>query len=97
VFYRVHHKWDVTPDELSVQSTIKQKRGCRAPGAAGHRVPGFPMLEPLALADEIVSVRRELKVIMFPDLQFGEIVNYYFLQQAGFARYAGQTKKQALT
>jgi radical SAM protein with 4Fe4S-binding SPASM domain len=34
-------------------------------------------LDPLALADEIASLRREPKITMFPDLNYTGIVDYY--------------------
>lgn len=77
-FYRIHHQWYVSPNELTAhQSIVNQKLGCRAAGAAGHLVPSSRILNPDTLAGEIETLRCEPKVKMFPDLDYNDILNYY--------------------
>jgi radical SAM protein with 4Fe4S-binding SPASM domain len=77
-FYLLHHLWYITQNELSGhRSTIKQKLGCKVPGAASHLLPGSRIPDPSALADEIASLGSWPKVKMFPNLQYTDIVKYY--------------------
>jgi radical SAM protein with 4Fe4S-binding SPASM domain len=77
-FYRIHHQWFLSPDELSAhQSMIRQKLGCRATGAAGHLLNESRISDPAALAEEIEAIRAEPKVVTFPNLDRNGIINYY--------------------
>jgi radical SAM protein with 4Fe4S-binding SPASM domain len=77
-FYRIHHQWYVSPDELSAhQSLIEQKLGCPAPGAAGHLLQSSRILDPHTLAEEIETIRCQPKIRMFPDMEYKDVVNYY--------------------
>jgi radical SAM protein with 4Fe4S-binding SPASM domain len=77
-FYRMHHLWYVTPNELlGHQSTIAQKLNCCAPGAVSHVIPGSYMFDPTALADEIAHISSFPKVKSFPDLSYTNIIEYY--------------------
>lgn len=77
-YYRLHHLWYVTQNELSKhQSAVRQKIGCGAPGAASHTVPGSIIRDPRRLADEISSLRNWPKVTSFPNLRHADIVAYY--------------------
>ncbi len=77
-FYRLHHLWYVSHNDLAVhQSTIRQKLGCRAPGAAGHVLPASRISDPKAFVDEIMCLSSLPKVTMFPDLPGADLVRYY--------------------
>jgi len=77
-YYRLHHLWYVTQDELSGHmSAIKQKLGCSASGTASHLIPDSFMLDPIRLSDEIMRIRRLPRVKSFPDLSSAKIRQYY--------------------
>jgi radical SAM protein with 4Fe4S-binding SPASM domain len=76
--YIIHHLWYLTHEELSVhQFSVRQVLGCMAPGAAAHVIPSSQVLDPAALAHEIVSLKDWPKVTSFPDLSYHDIVKYY--------------------
>lgn len=77
-FYRLHHLWYITENELSRhQAVVRQKIGCGAPGAASHTVPASLIRDPRSLADEISSLKNWPKVRSFPNLRHADILTYY--------------------
>ncbi len=77
-FYRLHHLWYVSPNELAAhQSAVRHTLGCRASGAASHVLPASRITDPRAFRDEIMCVSSLPKVKMFPDLSSADTVKYY--------------------
>jgi len=77
-FYRLHHLWYVTRKELSMhQSATGKTLGCKATGAGSHLTRLSGSVDPEVLAGEICHLRKNEKVVFFPDLGYEDIVKYY--------------------
>ncbi len=77
-FYRFHHLWYVTGDELAEHRALVQRTlGCNAPGAAGHLLPVSASIDPAGIAEELAPLRGRDKVRMFPGMSTEETIAYY--------------------
>ncbi len=77
-FYRLHHLWYVSENELAIhRSVIHKTLGCEAAEAKAHLASPAEMVDPVELADEIDHIRGGKKVNFFPNLQHDDIIKYY--------------------
>lgn len=77
-FYRLHHLWYVTSDELGTHRRLaRQVLDCSANGAESHLIDTSSMIDAAAIAKELSSVIDKPKIRMFPNLEYTEIVKYY--------------------
>jgi Fe-coproporphyrin III synthase len=77
-YYRIHHSWYITPNELAVhQSLVNKYLKCFAPRAACHLSPASMNIDSLTLANEISQLKNHPKIQFFPNLHDNELHNYY--------------------
>jgi len=74
----IHHRWFITPAELQAhQDAVGKALGLSAPGARAHLLPSVESIDLAALSEELSQLRGTRGVTFFPDLQGGEIREYY--------------------
>lgn len=76
--YRLHHLWFITRSELKEHCRlVRQSLNCSARGAASHVTSCSENIKAPEIAKEILSLRDNPKVKLFPDLSYNNIINYY--------------------
>ena len=77
-FYRVHHLWFLTAEELKAHQVATHKAlHASAPGADAHQIAYFRDHETRLLAKELSELKEIKKVVFFPDLTENEICSFY--------------------
>lgn len=76
--YRIHHLWFITPGELQThQEEVYKALKVPITGARAHCIPLSLPPDSAMLAGEISQIRGMKKITSFPDLQDGEIQDFY--------------------